>query len=88
MAAYIKAFSGLFKTKSKEIKSGRLTQIEGLKERLIKAGHHPDEVNYFMMSIIGSTPINKLDNQQLQVLKQGLENQLKIAEKCGQMVRK
>ena len=81
MAFYLKAM-GTYFSSGKEEKLQRIQRVEEAKKQLITEGYQPSEVEHFVKLAVGSTNLNDLDNQKIEILIQSLTKQIDIARKC------
>lgn len=65
----------------------RVNKVQILRENLIKEGYQPSETEHFVKTILGTTNISEMRNEQLDILIERLEEQLNFARKCRSIFR-
>ena len=63
--------------------SGR---IQNLKDKLVKLGYRPSEIDYIIKKVTGTSSIKGLTAEQIKKVETELDEQLRLGSKCIELI--
>ncbi|MBO8160605.1 MAG: hypothetical protein H0Z24_03130 [Thermosipho sp. (in: Bacteria)] len=75
---------GLGKAKNR---NNKLEKVLHLKDKLVKLGYNPSEIDYLINIRTGGQKISKVSIETLKEVEEMLDNQVKIALKCIEKIQ-